>query len=325
MWFHPLHQERGRFMQREILPKTNHFSSKSRSPHFYWNRLSNYIFVLPGVLFMVLFLIFPILYNLLLSFQDVTLMNLKGEQNFVGFQNYKTILQDELFVISMKNSVVFTGLSLILQFGIGFALALFFNQRFPGQDLMRSLMLLAWMMPIVITATLFKWILAGDHGILNYLLQFLGILGSPQFWLSEGHTALYGTILANVWIGVPFNMIILLSGLQSMPVHLFEAAKIDGAGRIRQFRYITLPLMKPTILVLLMLGIIYTFKVFDLIFIMTAGGPVNASTVFPLYAYRLAFINFEFSLGATVSSIMFLVLIITAAAYLWMIRKEEHQ
>jgi multiple sugar transport system permease protein len=312
-------------MQRENVPKTIHFSSTSRSLHQLRNRLSNYVFVLPGVLFMILFLVFPILYNLLLSFQDVTLMNLKGEHSFVGIQNYKTIFHDELFLVSMKNSVLFTGLSLILQFGIGFALALFFNQRFPGQDLMRSLMLLAWMMPIVITATLFKWILAGDHGILNYLLQLLGILDSSQFWLSEGHTALYGTILANIWIGVPFNMIILLSGLQSMPVHLFEAAKIDGAGRIRQFRYITLPLMKPTILVLLMLGIIYTFKVFDLIFIMTGGGPVNASTVFPLYAYRLAFVNFEFSLGATVSSIMFFVLIIIAGAYLWMIRKEEHQ
>lgn len=311
-------------MQGEFVPKTNHFFSTSRSPHYLWNRFSNYLFVLPGILFMVLFLIFPIIYNLLLSFQDVTLMNLNGEHSFVGLQNYKTVIQDELFVISLKNSAIFTGLSIVLQFGIGFALALYFNQRFPGQSLMRSLMLLAWMMPIVITATLFKWILAGDHGILNYLLQLLGLLDSSQFWLSENHTAIYGTILANVWIGVPFNMIILLSGLQSMPIHLFEAAKIDGAGRIRQFRYITLPLMKPTILVLLMLGVIYTFKVFDLIFIMTGGGPVNASTVFPLYAYRLAFINFEFSLGATVSSIMFFVLITIAAAYLWMIRKEEH-
>src|SRR5690606_2630297 len=131
----------------------------------------------------------------------------------------------------------------------------------------------------------------------------------PIYWLSDSATALYSTIIANIWVGIPFNMIILLGGLQSLPLHLYEAAKIDGANRWQQFVRITWPLLKPTIYILLMLGIIYTFKVFDLIFMMTGGGPVNASTVFPLYAYRLAFIQFEFSLGATVASFMFLLLL----------------
>lgn len=313
-------------MKREFSPASRGHvpNAPHRSLHVVWNRLSNYVFVLPGVLFMIIFMVFPILYNLLLSFQNVTLTNLRGDHDFVGLLNYKTIFQDELFTLSFKNSAVFTVVCIVFQFGIGFVLALFFNRRFPGRDMMRSVMLLAWMMPIVITATLFKWMLAGDHGVMNYLMQQIGLIESHRFWLSEEKTALYGTILANIWIGVPFNMIILLAGLQSLPDHLFEAAKIDGAGRWRQFRDITIPLMRPTILVLLMLGLIYTFKVFDLIFIMTGGGPVNASTVFPLYAYRLAFINFEFSLGAAVSSVMFFILIALSAVYLWMMRKEEH-
>ncbi|NTZ16739.1 MULTISPECIES: carbohydrate ABC transporter permease [Paenibacillus] len=313
-------------MERELSPASTERvpDASRRSLRSLWNRLANYVFVLPGVLFMVIFLVFPILYNLLISFQNVTLMNLRGEHDFVGLLNYKTIFQDEVFAVSFKNSAIFTVLSIVFQFGIGFALALFFNLRFPGRGMMRSLMLLAWMMPIVITATLFKWMLAGDHGVMNYLMQLFGMIDSHRFWLTEEKTALYGTILANIWIGVPFNMIILLAGLQSLPDHLYEAARIDGAGRWRQFRDITLPLMRPTILVLLMLGLIYTFKVFDLIFIMTGGGPVNASTVFPLYAYRLAFINFEFSLGAAVSSIMFFVLMALSAVYLRMMRKEEH-
>ncbi|OQP13037.1 carbohydrate ABC transporter permease, partial [Geobacillus zalihae] len=183
-------------------------------------------------------------------------------------------------------------------------------------------LLIAWMTPIVITATLFKWLFSSDYGIFNYLLMNLGIIDQPIDWLTEKGTALYTTIIANIWIGIPFNMIILLSGLQSLPKELYEAARIDGAGRIRQFVYITLPLMKPTIMILLMLGIIYTFKVFDLIFIMTGGGPVNASTVLPLYAYKLAFIQFDFSSGAVVASIMFIILLLLSSIYLWLIRKE---
>jgi multiple sugar transport system permease protein len=288
------------------------------------SRWGNYLFLLPAVIFMLAFMVFPILYNILLSFQNVTLMNLKGIHSFVGFSNYAAMFRDSLFYESFRNSAVFTGICIFFQFMIGFALALFFNRNFPGRNVMRSLMLLAWMLPIVITATLFKWILAGDNGIANYLLLLFGLTDHSYFWLSEASLALYGTIIANIWIGIPFNMIILLSGLQSLPIHLYEAARIDGASRFRQFLNITLPLLKPTMLILLMLGLIYTFKVFDLIFIMTGGGPLNASTVFPLYAYRLAFINFEFSLGATVSSFMFFLLILLSVGYLWLARKEEH-
>lgn len=285
-----------------------------------WN---NYLFLLPTLIFLAIFILFPIVYNIVLSFQDVDVYNLKGKHNFVGFDNYVTILKDTVFRTSLKNSIVFTVLSIVFQFVIGFALALFFNKKFPGSNLMRSMMLLAWMLPVVITASVFQWMLSGDYGVVNYILQSLGIINEPLSWLSNGKTALLATVFANIWTGIPFNMIILLSGLQALPEPLYEAARLDGASRAKQFRHITIPLMKPTILVLMMLGIIYTFKVFDMVYIMTAGGPINSSTVLPIYAYQLSFTLFEFSQGAAVSLIMFVLLIFIAIIYLRMMNKEE--
>lgn len=290
------------------------------------NRLSvfsNYLFLMPTILFLCIFVLFPMIYNIVLSFQNVNIYNLKGEHSFIGFTNYLTTLKDPVFYTSLENSVIFTVCSIFFQFTIGFALALFFNKKFPGRNLFRSLMLLAWMMPMVITASVFQWMLSGDYGVINYILMQLGIISEPQSWLSNHSTALMMTIVANVWVGIPFNMIILLSGLQGLPEQLYEAAKLDGANRFTQFRNITLPLMKPTILVLMMLGLIYTFKVFEIIFIMTAGGPIHSSTVLPIYAYQLSFTTFEFSQGAAVSMIMVLLLTIIAVFYLRAMNKEE--
>ncbi|MFD3257844.1 carbohydrate ABC transporter permease [Paenibacillus lentus] len=285
-----------------------------------WN---NYLFVVPALIFMIVFIGFPLLYNLMLSFQNVNVYNLSGKHDFIGLSNYMKSLKDPVFYTALQNSAVFTVLSIFFQFTIGFALALFFNQKFPGRNLFRSLMLLAWMLPVVISGTIFQWMMSGDFGVINYFLQALGIIDQPINWLSEGSTALLSTVVANIWIGIPFNMIILLSGLQGLPEHLYEAAKLDGANRLVQFRHITLPLMRPTILVLMILGIINTFKVFDLIFIMTAGGPVTSSTVLPIYAYQLSFTTLEFSQGASVSMIMFLILIVISIGYLRMSSKEE--
>ncbi|MGG4047448.1 carbohydrate ABC transporter permease [Paenibacillus favisporus] len=285
-----------------------------------WTR---YLFVLPVILFLLVFIVFPIVYNLILSFQNVTVYNFKGHHAFAGLASYIKTFKDPVFYTALGNSVLFTVLSLVFQFSIGFALALFFNSSFPGRGLMRSLMLLAWMLPVVITASVFQWMLNGDYGVVNYILQSLGIIHEPHSWLSENGTALLSTIVANIWVGIPFNMIILLSGLQGLPEQLYEAAKLDGAGKMLQFRHITLPLMRPTILILLMLGIINTFKVFDMIFIMTAGGPVNSSNVLPIYAYQLSFTKFQFSQGASVSMIMFAILTVLAVIYLRMSSKEE--
>ncbi|CAG5086364.1 Sugar ABC transporter permease [Thermobacillus xylanilyticus] len=290
-----------------------------------FGRWNGYLFLLPALLFLAIFVLFPILYNVVLSLQDVDVYNLNGEHHFIGFDNYEKVFKSSVFYTAFRNSAVFTVLSIVFQFAIGFALALYFNQKFPGYSTMRSLMLLAWMLPVVIIASVFQWMMNGDYGVLNFLLQSLGIIDEPRSWLSDSRTSLLSTVVANIWTGIPFNMIILLSGLQALPEHLYEAARLDGASRFAQFRLITVPLMKPTILILLMLGIIYTFKVFDMVYIMTAGGPVNSSTVLPIYSYELSFTKLEFSQGAAVSMIMFIILVFIAIAYLRVMNKEEVQ
>ncbi len=284
----------------------------------------DYTFLLPAALFLSAFLVYPITYNIYLSFRDVNIGNLiHGEQPFVGLENYVTVLNDPLFSTALKNSIIFTAATIIFSTAIGFAFALFFNRSFPGNRWMRSILLIAWMTPIIIVGTIFQWMLSGDNGIINALLMKVGILSEPVYWLTEKETALGSIIATNIWISIPFSMVILLSGLQGLPGSVYEAAKIDGANRFQQFVYITLPLMRPTVLILLMLGVIFTFKVFDLIYIMTAGGPANATQVIPFLAYELSFTMYRFGEGAALSNISFLIIAVIALLYLYLIRKED--
>lgn len=284
---------------------------------------TEYLFLMPALIFLVALMGYPIVYNIILSLKDVSLMNLLGDQNFVGFSNYRAMFEDRVFRLSMQNSLIYTVLSLGFQFSIGLALATFFNQNFPGRNIMRALILVAWMLPIVVSGSIFQWLFAADYGFINYVLQLFGIIDTPVNWLSNGNIALYTVIMTNIWIGIPFNMILLLGGMQSIPVQLYEAAKIDGASKLRQFMHITIPLLKPTMFITLMLGIIYTFKAIDLIIVMTKGGPNNATTHMPFYAYQLAFERGQFSLGAVVATVMFLFLLIISVFYVRATNKEE--
>lgn len=285
---------------------------------------SDYTFILPAVIFICFLMVYPILYNILMSFKDVTISNLiQGEQNFVGFKNFQSIFRDKYFWSSFRNTFIFLVLCLTFQFSIGFLFALFFNKKFKGNKWMRAVLLVAWMNPIIITGTIYKWLLAGDGGIVNYLLMNLGITSHTINFLSSPVTALYSVIFANIWVGIPFNMIILLSGLQSISEDMYESASIDGANAIAKFLHITLPMMKSTIIVLILLGFIYTFKVFDIIYAMTGGGPANASQILPYYSYELSFKMFRFGEGAAVSTVSFGIIAIFALIYVYFSRKEE--
>jgi multiple sugar transport system permease protein len=210
-----------------------------------------------------------------------------------------------------------------MQFSFGFGLALFFNRPFPGNGFLRALLLLAWLLPTVVVGNIFRWMLDGDYGVFNYFLQNLGLLHDKRYWLLDPNTALYGTIIANAWVGIPFNLMLLLAGLQNIPQTLYEAASIDGANAWKQFVHITLPLMRPVALGILLLTFIYTFKVFDLIYVMTAGGPVDATTVLPIQIYRLNFSYFKFAQGATAAVLLLLGLLCLAVGYSRLIQREE--
>ncbi len=287
--------------------------------------VGHYLFLLPATLFLVIFLLYPVCTMLLFSFEQVNVGGLlTGDTPFVGFDNYRTVLSDPIFRSSVGSSLLFTITSLVFQFGIGFLLALLFQRRLPLVGFMRGSVIIAWMLPFIVSGTIFKWMLQSDSGIINFALESIGVIHAPIHWLSDPTIAIWGVIIANIWVGIPFNMSLLLAGLQGISPMLYEAATVDGANAFRRLLFITLPLMRSTSLVVLMLGFIYTLNVFDLIYVITGGGgPVNATEVMPLYAYNLAFVQFDLGSGSAVAALIFLLLLVVSVLYLFLIRREE--
>lgn len=284
-------------------------------------RRTGYLFCLPGLVFLALFLAYPLLYTVWTSVHDVDLGQLLGgTARFNGLDNYRTVTDDPAFWHSVRLSLVFTVASLLLQFTIGFALALLFARPFPLGGLLRSLLLIAWLLPPVVSGTLFRWMLDADSGAYNALLKPFGL---SHGWLTDPSTSMAGVVFANVWVGVPFNMLLLLVGLHTVDPALHEAAALDGANAWQRFRHITLPLMRPVSVTVLLLGLLYTFKVFDLVFVMTGGGPVDATRVLSLYVYEVFFTFFRFGQGAAAGLLLLVVPLLVGVWYVRRLRREE--
>lgn len=285
-----------------------------------------YLFVAPALCYMLLLVGYPIVYNLLLSVQDVTVKNINnGKHHFVGFANYINLLGNDVLVTSIVNTLVFTVACIIVQFLIGFLLALFFNRSFRAAKFVRGMMMMPWMIPMTVTALMFKFMFSTNVGIINQALLATGLIATPIDWLTSPVSAMIAVITANVWIGIPFNMILMSVGLTTIPTELYESASIDGAGKWRSFRHITLPLLRPTIESVLVLGFIYTFKVFDLVFVMTNGGPVNATQLLSTYSYKLSFSLFKYSEGSAVANVLFVILLLASLVYLKYTNSEEEE
>ena len=283
--------------------------------------ISKWLFVLPAVLFVLIFFGYPIVKNLAMSFQDYTTTTFyTGEAPWVGLQNYVTTVTSSLFSTTMLNTALFTIGSIVLQFAIGLGLALFFKRNFPFGGFLRSLLLLPWLLPLIASSAVWKWILDQDSGALN---QFLGVFGvQPIPWLVSPSLALIAVIGVNVWLGIPFNTTILYSGLQGVPEELYEAAALDGAVGWRAFRHITWPSIRPVVSVVIVLGVVYTLKVVDVILGLTGGGPANSTQTLATWAYQKSFVQFAFGEGAAISNILIVISLVFAVVYLYMTRKE---
>jgi len=287
-------------------------------------RRAGCLFCVPGLAFLGLFLAYPLLYTVWTSVHDVELGQLLGgEERFNGLDNYRAVLDDPAFWHSVRLSLLFTLASLLLQFTLGFALALLFARPFPFNALLRSLLLIAWLLPPVVSGTLFRWMLDADSGAYNALLRAAGLGALSHDWLTDPSTSLAGVILANVWVGVPFNMLLLLVGLHTIDPALHEAAALDGANAWQRLRHITLPLMRPVSVTVLLLGLVYTFKVFDIVFVMTGGGPVDATRVLSLYVYEVFFTFFRFGHGAAAGLLLLVVPLLVGVFYVRRLRREE--
>ena len=280
--------------------------------------------MLPATLFLVLFIAYPIAFNFRISFQDLKAVNLlRGDAPWVGWQNYRTIFSTPLYLQAVRQTLLFTLFSVVFQLGIGLALAVFYNRPFPGSRSMRGLYLIAWTIPVVVVGIVFRWLFDGQVGVINWLLETLGLIEQNIYWLADLNFALPAVIVINIWLGIPFNMALLLAGLQGIPEELYEAAEIDGASGWAKFRSVTLPLLRPALVATLLLGLIYTFKVFDVIWVTTQGGPFNATHVISTLAFQQIFNQFLFGTGAAILNTLFAVLFVVSLLYLWNLRYEE--
>lgn len=281
----------------------------------YSEELSRWAFLAPALLFLLLFFGYPIVKNVTMSLQDYTTRTFyTGQAPFVGADNYLAVIGSSVFTRAVLNTVLFTVGSIAGQFTIGLALAVFFTRRFPLNGVLRSLLLLPWLLPMIVSSAIWKWVLEQDSGVVNQMLAVVGL--GPVPWLTSVDVALVSVVLVNIWLGIPFNMTILYSGLQDIPDELYEAAALDGAVGWKAFRHVTWPLLRPVVSVVLVLGVVYTLKVIDIILGLTDGGPSNATQTLATQSYKLSFANFEFGRGAALGNVLVLICLVFALLYL---------
>ena len=273
-------------------------------------------FLAPVVAYLLVFYAYPLYRNLDLSLRDYTVRSfVHGDAPFAGLDNYTAVFRNPTFGPALLHTVVFTLVSLAFQFALGLALAVFFVQRFRLSATLRALFLVPWLLPLIVSASTWSWMLNSDSGVVNFALKTVGI--GPVDWLTSPDWSLVSVAVANIWIGIPFNLVVLYSGLRGIPPEIYEAAALDGATGWQRFRRITLPLLRPVSAITLLLGLVYTLKVFDIIWIMTKGGPTDSSTTFATWSYRLSFGSLlpKFGPGAAVGNLLIIMALVAGLIY----------
>lgn len=280
-------------------------------------RRAHYFMVMPLIIFLVSMVAFPLIYTVYLSFTDWTMGT--AAPKMVGFANYKDILTDRRFWAATKNTLVIAFGSVMVETILGIALALLLNRKFKGENLVKTLFLLPMVATPIAIGMVWQLIYEPTIGIANYMLKSLGL--SPVMWLVQKNSVIPSLILIEVWEWTPMIMLIVLAGLSGISDDLFEAAKMDGANRFQIVQKITLPLIKPTVVVAALLRIIDALKTFDIIYATTKGGPVKASETVNLMAYDSIFSYFRMGYGAS-TIVIFLLEIGVCIAFIFYLRMK---
>lgn len=283
------------------------------------SKLQPYLFLAPSFAILLVFLIFPLSWNIYIALHDVSLITLLKEWEYVGLENFVTLFDDPNFYTSLKVTLMFVGGSVALQFGVGLLMALVLNQQIRGSGVYRAILVIPWTISAVIAAFSFKFILDDNFGILNYILNQLGV--ESVGWLSDPNIVIWSLVIANMWYGTPFTLLFLTAGLLSINPSLYEAARIDGASKMRSLFHITLPLLKPFMIINLILITMWSVNLFDIQLIMTGGGPLFSSTTASLYMYRQAFEFGLLSKGAAAGIILILINLTVAVIYVKFLRR----
>ncbi|EAA0261442.1 sugar ABC transporter permease [Listeria monocytogenes] len=272
------------------------------------NRINSLIYIGPAIIFMVFLIGIPLIQVIWDSFHAKSLTN-PNLNDFVGFENFKKVLTDDLFTNNLKNTVVWTAVSVIGELILGLFVGIALNQKIRGRVAFRSMIIVPWIVPIAVAGLTWTWMLNPDYGIINYLLVKTGLIEQSVYWLGNKATALLTVTFINIWRTFPYWVISILAGLQSIPDDLYEAASIDGANLISRFFNVTLPNLKNVLSTLIFMHIVWTSVNFDFIWITTEGGPNYASETLPIMIYRFAMKNYDIGKSSALSVIMIVVLL----------------
>lgn len=281
-------------------------------------------FLAPLIVYLLVFYAYPLWRNVDLS---IHLYNarafVQGDAEFVGLDNHVAAVNSRAFGIALRNTLIFTLGSIAAQYVIGLLLAVFFRNNFPLSGVLRGAFLIPWLLPLIVSGSAWSWILNSEYGIVNSVLSAFGI--GQINWLTDPRMALISVLIANIWLGIPFNLVILYSGLQNIPDDLYEASSLDGANAWQKFWRITVPMLRPVSAITLLLGFVYTLKVVDVIWVMTTGGPGDSSATLAVLSYRQAFGTAQpnFSMAAAIGNMLILMALVVGLLYLRIQRRQE--
>jgi multiple sugar transport system permease protein len=299
---------------------TSQLSTVSNKPRRMPDGMFAFVLVLPGLALLVAVVAYPLLTALVTAFFKQSLV-VPGRE-FVGFQNIIDVLQGDFFKL-LGQTMVFTLGTTIAPFVIGFAIALALNTRIRGAKVLRGLMLIPWLVPGVVVSFLWMWIFNANYGVANAVLGLFGI--EAQAWLAQPQTAMFAVIVAKTWQSFPWIMVMLLAGLQTVPQELHEAAEMDGAGTIRRFFSITVPQLKGIIGLVLLLEFIWNFQHFDIIYVLTGGGPAGSTQTFATAVYETAFRGFDLGHAGALGLLWLILLMALVVVYVRFSEKGEQK
>ena len=287
--------------------KSNQYNR--REVRFAW------LLIIPAFIFIGIIIFYPMVMAFYTSLHQVDLTRKAQGMPFIGFKNYIDILKSSGFWASINRTAYFTVVSIAIEMVIGFLIALLLNQKFWARGILRSLLLVPWALPITVDAIMWKWIFNANYGAFNALLKQIGLIDSYRGWLTRPWSAMHCVIVADVWKITPLVALLLLAGLQTIPREMYEAATVDGASWWRSLFSITLPLLKPTLTVVLVMRTLDAFRVFDIVYIMTSGGPANATKVISFMTYQEAFKFLNFGRGSALAYLITLIVALLAYIY----------
>jgi len=278
------------------------------------------LLITPTLILVIGVVLFPLVYSFVMSFGDVEFSNIK-DYDFVGLYQYIRTFTDPEFINSLKVSAIFVFATIAIKLVLGTLIAVMLKENFIGRSLTRALIIIPWATPFIVVGLMWKWMLHSKVGIINFMLFKLGIIQDYIPFLSEKTFAMPSVILADVWQGTPFFVIIILAGLQTIPEDLYEASRIDGAGGIKSFFYITLPMVKFPLFISTILGTIFAINAFDLFFVLTRGGPGNITTNATLFDWNNAFKFYHLSYSSAISYVILLIAMVITIGYVILMRK----